>query len=253
MTTSISDKIATIVPMAHLEFTADHARFMALVHLLKYDKYRFFFENRAEEGRYVILDNSTVELGEPWPMEDYVMEAMSIGANQILLPDWLNDSTGTLRDAESGLKLAEDLGYTGDIMGVPQGRTQEAWIECLEKMLGMGITSIGISRRYLDRFGQSRLFACYVVYHIAYTMSVDFTIHLLGAGLPPEIEVAPCLRLPRVVGVDSAMPSYFAKAKKRLRFNAVRPEVQRDIENDEYDEALLRDNIAWWRMLCQRQ
>ncbi len=250
---TIYDKIATIVPMAHLKLTAGHSRFMALVHLLKHDEYRYFFESRAEEGAYVILDNSTVELGEPWDMEDYVMEAMSIGAQEILLPDWLNNMTYTLRDAESGLKLATDMGYTGNIMGVPQGRTQEGWIECLEEMLGMGITSIGISRRYLDRFGQSRLFACYVVYHVAMQMNVDFSIHLLGAGLPPEIEVAPCLRLPRVVGVDSAMPSYFTKAGQELRFKAARPEAQRDLENDVYDEKLLETNINWWRMLCVQQ
>ncbi len=226
---------------------------MALVHLLKFNEYRRFFEDRADEGKYVILDNSTVELGEPWDMEDYLMEAMSIGAQEILLPDWLNESTRTLKEAERGLELIDRVGYNEDVMGVPQGRHMSEWIECLEAMMGMGISSIGISRRYLDRFGESRLFACYVTKHMAFAMNVDVRIHLLGAGLPPEIEVAPCLQLPYVVGVDSSMPSYFAKAGRKLRPNAQRPDVERDLANDEYDVPLLRDNIEWWRLLCAQQ
>ena len=250
----IQDKIATIVPIAHLGLTAKDERFMALVHLLKHTDYDLFFKDRVAEGKYVILDNSTVELGKPWPMAQYLESAIRLGASEILLPDWLYDSTRTLKEAEDGLRYAEDAGYTGRIMGVPQGGTQEVWIECLEEMLGMGISSIGISRRYLpDHFGQSRLFACYVVYHIAYQMNVDFSIHLLGAGLPPELEVAPCLRLPYVVGVDSAMPSYFTKAGQKLGFNAVRPEAQRDLENDVYSYDLLAVNIGWWRQLCAQQ
>ncbi len=253
MTTSIPDKIATIVPIAHLDLTAGDRRFMALVHLLEYGRYRRFFEERVKAGKYVILDNSTVELGAPWPMEDYVEKAMSIGASEILLPDWLHSANRTLDAAESGLRRIENSGYSGNVMGVPQGKTQEEWIECLEEMLGMGITSIGVSRRYLDKFGQSRLFACYVVYHVAMQMNVDFSIHLLGAGLPAEKEVAPCLRLPRVVGVDSSMPSYFAKAREKLGFGAVRPEVERDLETDLYDADLIATNVASWRLLCAQQ
>ena len=250
--TKIYDKIATIVPIAHLELIAEDTRFMALVHLLHHDTYRHFYEARVDEGKYVILDNSTVELGEPWAMEDYLMEAMSIGAHEILLPDYLHDTSRTLDAAESGLRRIENSGYSGNVMGVPQGKTQEEWIECLEEMLGMGISSIGISRRYLDKFGPSRLFACYVTKHMASAMNVDVRIHLLGAGLPPEIEVAPCLRLPYVVGVDSAMPSYFAKAGLKLQFNA-QEVVRGNIENDVYLDDLLAVNIGWWRQLCAQQ
>ena len=249
----ITDKISTIVPVAHLGLTFDHARFLALVHLLRIPDYRQFFEERVEAGKYVILDNSTVELGEPWAMEDYLAEAMSIGAHEILLPDWLHNSNRTLDAAESGLRRIENSGYSGRIMGVPQGDSQEDWIDCLEEMLGMGITSIGISRRYLDKFGESRLFACHVTYYLAQAMNIEVSIHLLGAGLPLEVEVAPCLRLPFVVGVDSAVASYFSGAGQNLRSGAIRPDFERDLETDEYDAELIASNIAWWRILCAQQ
>ncbi|KKL10113.1 hypothetical protein LCGC14_2559130, partial [marine sediment metagenome] len=223
------------------------------VHLLKHTNYDLFYKDRVADGKYVILDNSTVELGEPWPMQQYLASAMRLGASEILLPDWLYNITRTLDAAESGLRWAEEAGYSGQIMGIPQGNTQEEWVECLEEMLGMGISSIGISRRYLDKFGTSRLLACYATHHVASSMNIAVSIHLLGAGLPPEVEVAPCLRLPYVVGVDSAMPSYFAKAGQKLGFNAVRPEAQRDLENDVYSDDLLAVNIGWWRQLCAQQ
>ncbi len=250
---TITDKISTIVPVAHLELTAFDQRFMALVHLLRIPDYREFFTSRAEAGKYVILDNSTVELGEPWEMENYLDEAMAIGADEILLPDWLHSSTRTLSEAEHGLEIAERFSWPGAIMGVPQGQSQEEWVECLEQMLGMGITSIGVSRRYLDKFGESRLFACQLTYFIAQSMNIEVSIHLLGAGLPLEIEVAPCLRLPYVVGVDSAVASYFSGAEQNLRTGATRPDFQRDLEFDSYDPELIASNIAWWRILCAQQ
>ena len=246
----VLDKIATIVPIVHLGLIAEHTRFMALVHLLKHGEYNAFYEARIGEGKWTILDNSTVELDKPWPIQQYVADAMRLGAHEILMQDYLYDKKFTLAAAEDGIKIAEAAGYTGQIMGVPQGDTQEEWVECLEEMLALGLHSIGISRRYLDKFGMSRLFACYVTKHISEEMNVDVSIHLLGAGLPAEMEVAPCLRLPYVVGVDSAMPSYFAKAGWPISFNAVRPDAQRDLENDKYDVDLLKRNIASWRALC---
>ncbi len=250
---SVLHKIATIVPIAHLSLIAEDDRFMALVHLMEDVRYSDFYKARIDEGKYVILDNSTVELGEPVAMGPYLAAAMRLGASEILLPDWLHDKNLTLDEAEQGLSAVAFADYNGNIMGVPQGGTQEEWIECLEEMFALGITSIGISRRYLDKFGMSRLFACYTTKHIADEMNVPMTIHLLGAGLPAEMEVRPCLKLPYVVGVDSAMPSYFAKAGMGIPFNASRPKAQRDLENDEYDTVLLRRNIRAWRALCAQE
>lgn len=249
--TQIADKVATIVPVQHLSAIRHHKRFMALVHLLKDDEYRTFYKHRVDENKWVILDNSTVELGEPYPLEPYIAEAVRLGASEILLPDWLHDRRLTLNAAYLGLKAVEAAGYRGQVMGVPQGKNVAEWVLCLRDMLNMGITSIGISRRYLDKFGESRLFACYTVLANALDLNVlDISVHLLGAGAPVEIEVAPCLKLYWVVGVDSAMPSYFAKAGMPIPFNAERPNVEIDFERDWYEPTLLYENIAAWRALC---
>ncbi len=246
-------KIATIVPIAHLSAIREHERFMALVHLLDDSDYNAFYKARVDEGKWVILDNSTVELGEPYPMEEYLPAAIRLGASEILLPDWLYDKNRTLEEAEIGLDLADVVGYNGRIMGVPQGSTQEEWLDCLRQMLRMDIYSIGISRRYLgNNFGMSRYMACFAALAVAEQEggAQSLGLHLLGAGLPAEMEVAPCLRLPWVIGVDSAMPSYFSKARMIIPNNATRPDVQRDLETDVYIHSLLAQNVAIWRGLC---
>ncbi len=250
---NVLDKIATIVPIAHLPMIAEHNRFMALVHLLDDHLYNAFYKARVDEGKWVILDNSTVELGEPYPMEKYIPAAIRLGASEILLPDWLFDKDRTLEEADAGIDLARTVGYEGRLMGVPQGATQEEWLDCLRQMLRMDIASIGISRRYWpEKFGMSRLMACYAVREVAYEEGYGsmLGIHLLGAGLPAEMEVAPCLRLEWVIGVDSAMPSYFSKAGQFLGNNAVRPKVQRDLREDSYPISLMQENVDKWRELC---
>ncbi len=246
-------KVATIVPIAHLPMIAEHDRFMALVHLLDDHLYNAFYKARVDEGKWVILDNSTVELGEPYPMEKYIPAAIRLGASEILLPDWLFDKNRTLEEADVSMDLAGAAGYEGRYMGVPQGATQEEWIDCLRQMLRMDIWSIGISRRYWpEKFGMSRLMACYTALAVAEEEggARSLGIHLLGAGLPAEMEVAPCLRLPWVIGVDSAMPSYFSKAGQFLNNNAVRPKVQRDLREDSYPISLMQENVNKWRELC---
>ncbi len=250
--TTISDKIATIVPTAHLPEIAHHTRFMALVHLLQDSTYFDFYKARADEGRWVILDNSTVELGEPWPMGSYLEEAIRLGACEILLPDWLHNRSRTMYAAAGGLTLIRNSPYRGAVMGVPQGRTQKEWADCLRDMLNMGLNSIGISRRYLDMFGESRYFACIVAESVARGDVENLKIHLLGSGFQPEIDVAPCLQLPWVVGVDSAMPSYYAKAGKELGAGAGQSAINRSIDfvSDCYGRSLLERNIASWVELC---
>ncbi|KKM76097.1 hypothetical protein LCGC14_1383600 [marine sediment metagenome] len=248
---TITDKIATIVPTAHLPEIAHHTRFMALVHLLQDSTYFDFYKARVDEGRYVILDNSTVELGEPWPMDSYLEEALRLGASEILLPDWLHNRSRTMNAAAEGLVLIRKSRYRGSVMGVPQGSTQREWAECLKDMLTLGICSIGISRRYLDMFGVSRYFACVIADNIALDKDAYLRVHLLGSGFRPEIDVAPCLRLPYVVGVDSAMPSYYTKLGEELHVGSEAPENRViNFVSDCYDRDLLSRNIASWVELC---
>src|SRR3989337_2874228 len=94
-------KIATIVPLAHLNEIKDDDYFMALSYAISNSEYAGFFNERAGEGKHVILDNSAVELGEPEDFKGYLEKAMAIHASEIMLPDVFRDPEATLRRAKA--------------------------------------------------------------------------------------------------------------------------------------------------------
>lgn len=250
MYTYITNKIATIVPIAHLNLIDDHEHFMVLAHLLANPAYAEFYEHKAMQGKYVVLDNSTVELGEPMPFRPYLETAMSLDATEIVLPDYLHNSHRTLVEVELALRNIDAYGWQGLAMGVPQGNTQQEWVDCLNHMLNMGVGSIGISRRYRDMFGASRLFSCYVARMVMLAAGREVGIHLLGCGGPPEEDIAPCLMLPYVHGVDSAWPSYFTRGKANVAPGKTRPDSGSLNFSEILDEELLAENINLWRKAC---
>ncbi len=89
------DKIATIVPLAHLDELRYDDYLMALAHAAQTRDYMDFYKARAGEGRYVILDNSAVELGKPMDFATYLGLAMEMGASEIVLPDHFQDAKRT--------------------------------------------------------------------------------------------------------------------------------------------------------------
>ena len=153
-------RIASIVPTAHLNETIDDQYFMALDHLCDDDVYMSFFKARIAEGKFVILDNSTVELGEPVDPEVYLVDAKLMGASQVLCPDWLYEADRTIESSRDFVKRAKRMHYKGSIMGAPQGKDDNEWLDCARRMLEMPeITCLGVSRRYTNFWSQRRLSA----------------------------------------------------------------------------------------------
>jgi len=253
MRRAILDKVATSVPMAHLDLTREHRYFMALTHAAEDPGYMRFFRERSQQGGYVILDNSTVELGQPEEITTYVAKAIQMEADEILLPDWLHEKDRTLREVDYGIHEALERGYQGEFMAVPQGRTQQEWLQCAREMLDYPIHTLGISRRYRPMFGTSRLFSVIALRNACMERNrPDVKIHLLGCAGQPETDVAPCLQLPYVQGVDSSLPCLFAKVNRLLEKGAERPLVSVDFFEDKYEVGVLKRNIEAWLALCSR-
>ena len=250
-TKNLMHKIATIVPKAHLDLVKGDSYLMALTHAADDPLYLEFFADRVAEGKYVILDNSTVELGEPEDFETYISKAIRMGASEIVLPDWFQDAHRTLAYVYSGLKAARELGYMGRFMAAPQGVNHSEWIHNASQMLDHPIDTIGISCRYTGMFQGSRAIAVGFVEHLLQKHSrSEVNVHLLGCWSDPLSDVAPILPSRVIAGVDSSFPSVFAKYNLPLTPNTERPPGGIDIVNDVYDSSLLEANIATWQKLC---
>jgi hypothetical protein len=251
-------KVATIVPVAHLELTKDDEYFMALSHVASASKvYVEFFKAMSDQGKYVILDNSAVEMGNPEPFIDYFAKAREMHASAIMLPDIFRDARATYMEAVSALAKIEDK-ELGDmhIIIIPQGKDTKEWMDNARGLYNLvnkkGIMPIvGISARYTGFFGGNRATG------ILLTTGVcpGARIHLLGCYADPRVEAWPLLGLQIVQSMDSSYPSVYAKHSLELDANNMVSRPSRDIDfiHDIYDSALLARNIKVWKAACEPQ
>lgn len=250
----VRDKIATIVPQAHFGHIRMDNYFMALVHAaLLSERYKQFFTSRGKDGRYVILDNSSVELGAPMENTIYVNTAVDMMASEICLPDALYDVKTTIKTGDEMLDYVTRTYQIPpfNIMAIPQGKSKKEWVSCAESMMDRWksyITTIGISCRYTEMFG-SRIQAVNMIYDAV--TDYDMYIHMLGNYLPPHQEVAPLLLKRRVRGVDSSTPCVFTQYSRRMYSGEDSPPHHKlDFITDKFDEKLLAMNIQDWRTGC---
>ena len=84
-------KIA-FIPSIHTLETDNTAYHLALTHLvLKYSEYAEFYKKKREQGDFVILDNSLIELGKAASLHKVLEAAKIINPSEIVLPDVFND------------------------------------------------------------------------------------------------------------------------------------------------------------------
>lgn len=246
------NKVASIVPLAHLDLIEEDRYFMALSYACSSPEYVSFFRRKRSEGAYVILDNSVVEKGEPERIHPYISKAIEMDASEVLMPDYLNDPQRTLDALGDGLMIANRMGYTGSVMAVPQGRDQRGYMRCVKAMLEFPINTIGISRRYTEMFeGTRKQVTLDVIDTIVMAGRRDVKVHLLGCWDHPRRDFGALLSNPRVRGIDGSLPSILAREGIMLEDSTDRPETGPiDILTDHYNPAMLEYNLMAWRRLA---
>lgn len=257
----MNPKVATIVPLNHLDEIKEDEYFMALSHAADNHQYLNWFAERSGEGKYVILDDSAVELGRPEPFEAYFSKAAYIGVSEIMLPDVFQNSEETLSLSANALKQIEHFGLDIDVMAVPHGRNMVEWVSCAIKLAKMvksyGVDpTIGISCRYTYMWGGSRLPAVILLLGAWKSrLKTKPKIHLLGCYSDPRLEVYPLIACDMLVGVDSSYPSVYAQNGYELlpeNLSMPRPARNIDFIKDTYDPVLLRKNMEVWRNACRK-
>ena len=243
-------QVATILPTRYLWLEADSDYHLCLAHLLRHDpEYTDFFADQSRRGSHVIMDNGVVETGEAMPIEELMELATHTGATEIILPDVLRDKDATLGLSEQALIYAQNSGWYGGIMAVPQGDTPEEWRGCFEGMLGWPITAIGISRFLVPDVYPNRAEALRDIYDLL--TWTDKRYHLLGCpGDPQEIWEAYNVLPGQVRGTDSGIAAIYTEAGLLAEDGHSKPDVELDFRAGDklgYDSELLIRNWAWWK------
>ena len=256
-------KIATIVPLKHLNKIIGDEYFMALSHVAGNGEYLNFFRERVEEGKYVILDNSAIEMGGPETFETYLEKALLMKASEIMLPDIFPDPVATLKEAKRCMVLLKKRKYSGNVMVIPQGETMLEWLSNARDLcrirelsiLELGrnyweATTVGISYRHADLFGGNRLNVLWLLDSI---LPGYQKIHLLGAKMDPRFEARPAIKQFGVRGIDSSFPCVYTRHGIKITpefLSGSRPTREINFLEDEYDTGLLQYNMDMWWDAC---
>lgn len=243
-------KLCNIMPTQFIEQSKEDAIHMCLAHLVNSDAtYRTFYKRQRFEGSYIIVDNSVIE-NDPQPIELVVKAAMSIDAQEIVLPDVLHDMDATLDKSLEALTTMKCDFPHFKTMAVPQGKTMEEWISCAKIMLEWPIDCIGIPKNltYVSGTPKGRPYNRIHAIESVAGLIRDRSIHLLGCWTSP-IELSLVARsvmdkvIPEVRSIDTAMAYIFTKAGKRIG-EQDRPDIPWAFDDrDPIDRALLHDNI----------
>jgi hypothetical protein len=170
------------------------------------------------EGKYIILDNGAYEKRAA-TLEDIADMQRQIQAAEIVLPDILMDTEGTLEVAGHSYHWLQYLGLHADpsFMVVPQGTSPIRWFECLRSLLanlGPKLKCIGIPV-LCDAWPKGRTQLVETARQILTVEGrSDIQVHLLGwngslsllrafQDMAPECSIR---------GIDSAKPIYYAMA-----------------------------------------
>ena len=224
-------KIAFIAPPKLTEYIAPFGTaLMGLAHQILEDDADSF--NLCEllatlgRSRYLIVDNSMMELGQSMDLSDVIGAAWRVGADEIILPDVFQDRQGTLDLIDESFGSLIESGFTRSadpwacLMAVPQGRSQEEWLECYDEIFKMHVPShiqtIGVPKSLAKDDPEGRIQTLQAVQNRWPDRTTRHAWHLLGVwnhsfgpttwSMGEPIEIAKLF--PWVRSVDTSLPVY---------------------------------------------
>ena len=249
-------KVATIVPQNYLNFTASDDYLMCLGHLIGapgMDEYTSFFMNAAAEGKFVMMDNGLIE-NNPRPITELADKAMLIGASEMVMTDVFCDKEATLKAIDEGVKALEGVQHPR-LMLVPQGKTVDEWVECAHEIICKYMHldyTIGVPKVLVHLGGRDGRVEALTKLTDRCLVAKHKTYHLLGCWTTPlEVTIIDKLvrqgTLPKVRGVDSAIPFVYARAGKTMN-SQDRPDSKPiNFQHEEVSTLLLMRNLRHWR------
>ncbi len=172
-------------------------------------------EDSYPKERFIIMDNSVVELYQAMPIDRVLEAANLVEADCIMTPDALGDFKATQKLVMESASVLRNCDF--DLMKVPQGSNVGELVQCVDWL-----------REYLmapnggpDLWGIPRWVANEIGSRIPIIQYInakcdDPKIHLLGMSKNLDDDMR-CTKLPGVMGIDSANPIVVGLAGLKMR------------------------------------
>lgn len=215
-------KICNIVPLKYSYLMYQQDIVMLLCHLAKdYDKYA---KEARDSKNYKIMDNSIIELGEAFTLEDLIKEARKCKVNEIILPDVFQDGKATLSLVKDSINYLKDNDILGEfkLQAVCHGKTIDEFKSSF-KALNMikEIDVIGIPKVLTKTFGNRC--SLYDIFK-----NTDKEIHLLGCWDSfNELKILPNEAFNKIRSLDTCLISILSQKGNDV-FNTDRPKKSID-------------------------
>lgn len=192
-------KTAHEAPLSIFDMVSDLTDYdYALVHLFEENPgYLAKFEEKRDQGREIILDNSIFELGTSFDSDRFAYWVQYLKPTWYIIPDALEQKDETINKLIDFQTTHSNL--PGKSIGVAQGKTYEEMVECYQ-FITPRVDKVAISFDYsffVDWFpnektkyhaymkGRQRLIQQMIDDNIIDTNKPH---HLLGCGLPQEFK-----------------------------------------------------------------
>jgi hypothetical protein len=246
-------QVAIIAPTAQLRFCLNSKVHLVLAHLclpgthysLEYNK----FYCRDDIG-FKILDNGAAE-GALVANHELMRVAMAIQADEVIVPDQMNDCNRTLelaRRFRDEIVSAHSFMHAPRFMGVVQGTCMSEWLKCINGLAALGyIDTLAFPRNMNKQYKQQRYSLIESLYSTNYweTLSHKFSaIHCLGASGWTREAAALC-ELP-IRSMDTSLMANYALANCTVATPGVyirRPDNFFNLRMNPDQEKLFDDNI----------
>lgn len=214
-------KVSHETPVSLLDYSREYNDFdYCLVHLLEENPlYKEFYLNaRNVYSREVLLDNSIFELGKAFDSEKFYHATLELAPNMFIVPDVLEDMTGTVQSFKNFTNKMLDIKGTFQTkaIGAIQGKNWQELRECY-KFISENADMIAISFdfsyyqttgqgwHHLERWcsGRQRFISDLINNGI---WRWDKPHHLLGCSLAKEFRFYVDRNIHNIVSCDTSNP-----------------------------------------------
>lgn len=163
---------------------------------------------RERNGSFLMLDNGVSELKRPMRLEELTPFIQQLEPSEVILPDHLGNRDTTLYDSIEAAKMLRSLGYENRLMGVPQGKTMEEYLDCISVFQkNFEISTIGLSKYFPIHAGRQREDLLYMIEGRGLLeVRQDMQWHLLGLCENLSQLKAIARRYTWLRGIDTCFP-----------------------------------------------
>ena len=191
-----------------LQETYNFGYHFVLAQYLNDPAYAEHYKRLAQRGHFILMDNGAAELGEGIPDDELMRAADALGADEVVMPDVLDNTKATLERTYAAHKRFPECMRAM----CPQGTTWDEWEYCATVMLDMGCATLCVAKRY-EALPGGRARALRIIESNRWHL--DHNIHLLGCYHDPLKEIKAARKVaPWVRGIDTAAPIAFAQHER---------------------------------------